>query len=182
MKNAIIFHGSGCTPNLYWFPYLKGELEKRGFNVWVPQLPNPNGERLVDWLPFALKRGNYNEETVLVGHSSGAPLILSVLEKLEAPIKLAILVSGFSRPISDVPKPILQKSYNWGKIKANCKSFIFINSDNDPWGCDDKQGKYMQEHLGGELIVKHDGHMGSTSFNQPYKEFPLLVELIEKHY
>jgi hypothetical protein len=45
-------------------------------------------------------------------------------------------------------------------------------------GCDDKQGKIMREKLGGELIVLHEGHMGSTTYNQPYKEFPLLLDLI----
>jgi hypothetical protein len=37
----------------------------------------------------------------------------------------------------------------------------------------------MFDHLGGTLIVRHgEGHMGSDSFNQPYKEFPLLEKLI----
>lgn len=56
---------------------------------------------------------------------------------------------------------------------------IFINSDNDPWGCDDKQGRKMFDKLGGTLIIRHDGHMGSEKFNQPYREFPLVVKLVE---
>ncbi len=56
---------------------------------------------------------------------------------------------------------------------------MFIHSDNDPWGCSEKQGKEMFDKLGGTLIIKHgEGHMGSDSFNQPYKKFPLLVKLI----
>lgn len=178
MKNAIIFHGSGGHPSSFWFPFVKEKLEEKGYRVWAPQLPNPDGERLDEWLPFALENGNFDEETVLVGHSSGCPLILSILENLDHPIKKAILVSGFARPISDVPKPILQESYNWEKIRKKCNDFVFVNSDNDPWGCNDKQGEYMKENLGGKVIVMHDGHMGSEQFNQPYKEFPLIVELI----
>ena len=57
---------------------------------------------------------------------------------------------------------------------------ILINSDNDPWGCDDKAGKFIFDNLGGTLIIRHgEGHMGSNTFNQPYREFPLLLELIE---
>jgi predicted alpha/beta hydrolase family esterase len=67
---------------------------------------------------------------------------------------------------------------NWPNIRSHAEQFVFINSDNDPWGCDDKQGKIMREKLGGELIVLHEGHMGSTTYNQPYKEFPLLLDLI----
>ncbi|MEK7577324.1 MAG: hypothetical protein AAB492_01730 [Patescibacteria group bacterium] len=30
------------------------------------------------------------------------------------------------------------------------------------------------------MIIRHgEGHMGSDSFKQPYKEFPFLVKLIE---
>lgn len=143
-------------------------------------MPNPDDERLDEWLPYVLENGEYNNETVLIGHSSGCPLILSLLERLKHPIKQAILVAGFASSISNEPKPILQEQYDWKKIRSNCLDFIFINSDNDPWGCDDKKGKEMQNHLGGKLIIKHEGHFGSDKFKQPYKEFPLLIELIDK--
>jgi predicted alpha/beta hydrolase family esterase len=77
-------------------------------------------------------------------------------------------------------EPILQEKYNWEKIKSHVKDIIFINSDNDPWGCNDAEGRFMFDLLGGTLIIKHgEGHMGSDMFHQPYKEFPLLVKLIE---
>jgi hypothetical protein len=35
----------------------------------------------------------------------------------------------------------------------------------------------MFDHLGGTQIIKHgEGHMGSDTFKQPYKEFPLYRE------
>jgi hypothetical protein len=37
----------------------------------------------------------------------------------------------------------------------------------------------MFDNLGGMQIVLHEGHMGSTYYNQPYKEFPLLLKLIK---
>jgi hypothetical protein len=43
----------------------------------------------------------------------------------------------------------------------NIKDIIFINSDNDPWGCDDKEGEYMHEHLGGQLIINHEQQRSS---------------------
>lgn len=75
--------------------------------------------------------------------------------------------------------PVLQDSYDWKKIKANVKDIIFINSVNDPWGCDAAQGRFMFDNLGGTQIVRNDGHFGSTTYNQPYPEFPLLKKLIE---
>lgn len=88
-------------------------------------------------------------------------------------------MAGFSTLLPDGPTKILQGKYDWEKIKNNCGEYIFINSDNDPWGCDDKQGMEMWKKLGGRLILWHgEGHMGSDSFNQPYKEFPFLVSLV----
>jgi predicted alpha/beta hydrolase family esterase len=180
VKNAIIFHGSGSTPNDVWYPWLKKQLEDKGYKVSSPILTADDPAPLDVWLPLALKE-NYNEETVLIGHSSGSPLILSVLENLNVKVKQAIIVAGFITPLA-VDKghnPILQETYNWEKIKSHVEDLIFINSDNDPWGCDDKQGKAMQEKLGGELIINHEGHMGSETFHQPYKEFPFLLTLID---
>lgn len=179
MKNAIILHGTDTKKDEFWFPYLKNELEKLGYAVWLPQLPNDKYPNLKDWLPFILSNGMFTEETVIIGHSAGAQVILSVLENIDVTVKQTILVSGYAKTLrknmeseKNVDEP------NWEKIKGKAKEFIFINSDNDPWGCDDKQGKIMADNLGGKLIVRHDGHMGSTTHNQPYKEFPLLVDLI----
>ena len=180
MKNACIFHGSSSSPEHFWYPYVKRELEKRGYKTWVPQLPDTDNPDLKTQLPFVLNNYSYNNETVLIGHSAGCPLILSLLQNLEVKIKLAILVAGLTEPPDDKPAPILQSEYDWKEISSNCNNFVFINSDNDPWGCDDKQGRKMFDHLGGELIIRHgEGHMGSESFNQPYKEFPLIVNLVK---
>ena len=181
MKNANLFHGTGCNANSYWFPWLKRELERESFKVWAPNLPDTDNPIVENWLPVALK-GIYTPETVIVGHSAGGPLLLCILENIHVTINKAILVAGYAkqREGSDKPDAILQSSYNWGKIKKNVHEIYFINSDNDPWKCDDVQGRYMFDHLGGTQIILHgEGHMGSDTFKQPYKEFPLLVKLIE---
>lgn len=186
MKNAIILQGAGETQKSFWLPYVKKELTKRGYQVWLPQLPGINNPKLNEILPFILKNGEFNQETVMIGHSAGVPLILSALEKIKVKIKQAIMIAGLIEPttknqtITKWQKDFLKDNYDWKKIKARCDNFVFINSDNDPWGCNDKQGKKMFKNLGGVLIVKHgEGHMGSDSFHQPYKKFPLLIALVE---
>ncbi len=181
MKNIIILHGTGETDQSFWFPWLKKELEEKGYSVSIPLLPNPDYPDLANWLPVALKE-NYNEETILLGHSAGGPLQLSVLENIDVKIKQAILVAGYARPKGEEkdPEKILQNTYDWKKISDNVDDIIFINSDNDPWGCNDVEGRYMLDQLekGTLIIPKGEAHMGSDYFNQPYKEFPLLLKLI----
>ena len=162
-------------------PILKKELEKIGYDVWLPQLPDTDNPDIKKWLPFALENRKYDQDSVLIGHSAGNPLILSILENLEVKVKLAILVAAFSEPNDlDIEKePILQDKYNWNKINNNCEHTIIINSDNDPWGCNDVAGLKIFKKLGGDLIIRHrQGHMGSDAFKQPYKKFPLLVSLV----
>jgi len=180
MKNAIILHGTGDKNTDYWFPYIQTKLEEKGFEVWLPQLPNAATPNLQDWLTFVLEHGKFSKDTVIIGHSAGAQLILSILEKLEHPIAQAILVSGYAKALRATPAAEKDSGdFNWNEIKNKSKQFIFINSDNDPWGCDDKQGRIMLDHLGGTQIIRHGaGHMGSTTYKQPYKEFPSLAALV----
>ncbi len=180
MKNAIILHGTGDSPDLYWFPYVANGLKERGYEVWLPELPNAKKPNLKDWLTFVLENGKITKETVIIGHSAGAQLILSMLESINEKVKQVIVVSGYSRPLPKTEHdPKNQDNYNWDKINGKAEEFIFINSDDDPWTCDDKQGRIMFDHLGGTQIIKHEGHMGSQMYNQPYKEFPLILKLID---
>lgn len=180
MKNAILLHGSSSTPNSVWLPSIKKFLEEKGYSVWAPQLHHSDNPDLKEVLPLVLEKGDFNSETIIIGHSSGASLVLAILENIPTKIKKAVLVAGFARHLPNMaPRLILQNEYDWEKIKNSAENLIFINSDNDPYGCTAQaEGKYMQEHLGGELIITHDGHMGSEKFNQPYREFPLLEKLL----
>lgn len=182
MKNAIILHGLGGKPEDYWFPYVKSELEKIEYSVWVPVLPERDGLCLEDVVPFILEKGTMTHETVLIGHSSGASLILAVLEKVPVRIQQAILVSGYLRIENAQSNKSVKGSeddYDWDRIQSNASQFVTINSANDPWGCNDVQGRKIFNHVGGVFVINNEGHMGSASSNQPYKEFPFIVKLIE---
>ena len=111
---------------------------------------------IADFLPGVMQQFPLDKDTILVGHSAGAPLILALLEKSNQKIHKAVFVAGFSEQLAGDPDLILQESYDWQKIKEHAHSFIIFNSDNDPWGCD-------------------DGHFGSITMNQPYKDFPELL-------
>lgn len=181
MKNAIIIQGAGETQKSFWLPYVKKELEKRGFSVRLPQLPGNENPNIEKTLPFILKNGTFTKETIIIAHSAGCPLALAVIQNLKIKIKQAILVAGYWR---ELPPPgannALPQRYDFSKIRKNVEDIVSINSDNDPWGCDDKQGKEMFDRLGGTLILKHEeGHMGSEKFHQPYITFPLLLTLVD---
>ncbi|MDE2029036.1 MAG: alpha/beta fold hydrolase [Alphaproteobacteria bacterium] len=179
MKNAVLFHGMGRTPEDLWYPWLRAELEAEGFAVSAPQLPDAENPDLEDWTSFALETQKFDARTIIVGHSAGCPLVLSVLEKLAHPVHRAILVAGYIRlPEMEDDNPMLLQSPNWERMKHNGREFFFFNSDNDPWGCDLRQGEALRERLGGTLIIQTgEGHFGSEVFDQPYETFPLLKDI-----
>lgn len=180
MKNAIILHAMDDSPEKHWYPWLKSQLDRKGYDVWAPQLPDDKNPQINVWVPFVLSNGKFSEETVIIGHSAGAAVILSILEELNTRVHQTILVSGFSfYPGGD---GILKPAYDWEKIKSNVGEMIFINSDNDPYGHNDVRARIMLEMLdmpgSVQIIMKGQGHMTVDKSNQKYREFPLLLKLI----
>ena len=76
--------GTGATSKDNWFPWLKKELEKRNWKVWVPDLPRSDKPSMGRYNRhiFSNKDWKFDSDTVIVGHSSGAVAILGVLQKL----------------------------------------------------------------------------------------------------
>ncbi len=177
-KKAIIFHGTGETPESFWYPWLAEQLRGRGYEVNVPAYADINRTPIAEFLPKVIQNQRFDAETVLIGHSAGSPLLLSILEQADTVIPLAILVAGYSTPLSGHTDVVLQETYDWQSIKQHVKDIVFINSANDPWGCDDKQGRAMFDQLGGTQIIRNDGHFGSKTYDQPYRTFELLNQLI----
>ncbi|OGM21351.1 hypothetical protein A2714_02545 [Candidatus Woesebacteria bacterium RIFCSPHIGHO2_01_FULL_38_9] len=101
MKNAIVLHGWGNSSKDNWFLWLKTELEKRGWKVWVPNLPKTDWPDVHNWDPYVLKGWDINKDTVLIGHSAGSVEALSILGQINTKIQKAILVSGFTDLIKE---------------------------------------------------------------------------------
>jgi len=187
MKTALILHSAGTNSQGNWFPWLKNELEKKGYKVWSPDLPNSDEPKQEDWQKtiFLNNDWKFNEDSVIVGHSVGATLILRILERLPEGKRVckAILVAGVvelgTKPeFFQYKRSLVEKPFDWKKIKKSAKEFYFICSDNDPYQCGADQGEIMQRHLGGKLIIKP----GEAHFNlekgEQYKKFPFLLELL----
>ncbi len=188
MKNALILHGAENNSQGNWFPWLKQKLESKDYIVWSPDLPNAEEPKQEHWLEtiFSNKEWEFNDESVIVGHSAGATLILRILENLPdgVQINIAILVAGPVKIGEKNPeffqykRDLTKNQFIWEKIKKSAKSFYFIYSDNDPYECGHENGEIMQEHLGGNLIIKSGEAHFNLEKSSKYKEFPFLLSLI----
>jgi predicted alpha/beta hydrolase family esterase len=168
--NVFIFHGTEGHPKENWFPWLKEELEAKGYNVIVPQFPSPPviPAKIAEWFDVLKNYEQYiDEETVFVGHSLGGIFTLRVLEKLDHPVKAAIFVGA---PIG--VRPILNYDrdsgfsgfdFNWENVKNKAKNFAVYQSDDDPYvGLDN--GKELARYLGIELsFIPNAGHFNEKA-------------------
>ncbi len=182
MANIFLIHGSFGYPNENWFPWLKSELEKLDCRVFVPQFPIPPAQSLESWLKtFEDYRQYINKDTVFIGHSLGPAFILSVLEKIDQPIKAVFFISGFlgkiDNPLFDRANESFMKKFDWQKIKNNCGAFYLFHSDNDPY-VPLRKAKELAKNLGAEInLIKGSGHLNAKA---GYLKFELLLEEIRK--
>lgn len=176
MKNALVLHGRNCTPEMFWYPYIRNELEKLGYQTSVPLLPEYRSADREIWVPFIKRTFDFQEDSILIGVSSSCAAILEVVESLNHFVDKVILVAGFISPLREEnTHPVLKDDYNWDKIRRNIRELYIINSDTDEIGADQNKGREIFQKLGGTQIIMHDqGHFGSIKLDQPYKTFPLL--------
>ena len=79
-KRVFIIHGWGGRPNSNWFPWLKAELTKLGYEVFVPTMPNSSNPMVKEWISCMNETiGAPTKSDYLVGHSLGVIAILRYL-------------------------------------------------------------------------------------------------------
>ena len=184
MTNVLILHGTDATPDSNWFMWLKGKLVGRGYHVWLPQLPSSDKPSTKTYTKFLLanKKFKFDEDTILIGHSSGAVEILNLLQHLpiKAHIKAAVLVSAFKDDLGrDDLSDLFSEPFDFEKIKQHCGKFSFIHSDDDPY-CPLEHAQYLAAETNGEVMVfEGQGHF-NTDVGPEYKQFPELIQFIDE--
>ena len=180
--NFVIIHGAYGTPQENWFPWLKKQLKKKGFNVQAPQFPTPERQTPFEWKKvFRREVGELDKNTILIGHSLGSAFILSLLEDTDLSIMASFLVSAFlgslGLPEFDVVNaPFFEKEFDWKKIHRNAGKVFVYNSDDDPYVPLNK-GYEIADLLETNLIVIPKG--GHINASAGFTSFPQLLENIE---
>lgn len=187
MKKVYIVHGWDGHPEEGWFPWLKKELEARGFEVVVPQLPDPEEPRIAAWVPKLMEVvGIPNEETYFVGHSMGCQTIVRYLEGLPDDVKIggAVFVAGFLRTLKDleddnvvqsVANEWLTAPINLEKVKRHLPKSVAIFSDDDPYVPLDNRIEF-EEKLESKIIIEHKkGHFSGSAGT---KELSIALDAI----
>jgi predicted alpha/beta hydrolase family esterase len=133
-KKALILEAWYNKPDDNWYPWLKKELEKKGYEVLLPDLPDQRTDhpslakqiKFIDGLHFL------DKDTVVIGHSLGAVLGMRLGEVYK--FKKLITVAGWDyNDLCEGHKLFWKTTMQHKKIKKNVREIYCIGSDNDPY-------------------------------------------------
>ncbi len=163
MKKVIFIHGWESGPSEHWYQDEKTVLETRGYEVYIPEMPGGSFVKEGEWVETLVKL-EPDSETILIGHSLGAPTILRYLELADVKVDKVFLIAGFASslhldyPNAEYPDAFVNHSFDWEKIRQGAGEFIVLNQDHDPWVPFEK-GEELAENLHGKLVkVAGDNH------------------------
>lgn len=167
-KRAIIMHCWGATPEENWYPWLKKELEKKEYNVEVPQMPETDWPRIEKWVPHLAKVvGTPEKNTILIGHSVGCQTILRYLATLKKgeEIGAAICVAGWfvlknirSKHEKEVAAPWLDTPLDEKKVQEHCKKISALFSNDDPYVVLENEEIYRKRFGAKTKVYPKKGH------------------------
>jgi predicted alpha/beta hydrolase family esterase len=176
MKYALILHAWQNGPDAHWYPWLKNELEARGYTVYLPELPTMNtmSPDLNTQMDFIEQTIPLNKDLVVFGHSLGTLLALRLAEKHT--FSKLFLVSGWD--FDDLT--VEHASYwpnklNHKAIKQNVKEIYVTSSENDPY-----MTEFSMEEMSKRLNAKYIFIKGAGHFTEKFgiTQIPQLLAFV----
>lgn len=186
MKRVIVVHQWMAGAKGDWRPWLKTELEKLGYKVFVPEMPDIDTPVIGKWVAkLAEVVGTPDKETYFVGHSIGCQTILRYLEAIDAPVGGAVFVAGWFNldNLEDdeavaIAKPWIETPINLEKVKTVLPKSTLIISDNDPFGClEENKAKFAQIMTKG-IVMPNAGHL---SAKDGFIELPVIIDELKSY-
>lgn len=124
--NVIILPGSGCTPTRRsnFYAWLERELIARGItaDVRMADMPSPYVCERAVWVPFTENVFKCDENSIIVGHSSGAVCAMRVAERNK--LRAIVLVAGYDDDLGDAGERASgyfgPDAFDYDAIRANC--------------------------------------------------------------
>lgn len=134
--NFLLLHGRGSSPEKVFLPWLKKELESRGYKVQVPAMPGNDEPSDLEQANFVKTNCEINEATVILGHSFGGIVAMRLLEQGIKVNKVIFLSTPYTGRMLDgkARKSVvdaIKRGFNFKKIILQANSFVSISDLND---------------------------------------------------
>lgn len=183
MKQVIIIHGSPdeeeyhgsewpSPSNGFWIPWIQKELSRKDILSQALEFPKPYNPTYLDWVNV-FEQLKINNETILIGHSSGAGFLLRYFsEHTDVMPNKIILVGPWIDPEKDFGNFLEFKIDQNLTNKTEVHSFMSSDDEEQL-----SSFKIIEEELPNAVYHKftNRGH-----FTRGNEIFPELLEIILK--
>ncbi len=192
MKKVYLIHGWGGSSGEGWFSWLKRNLEKQDFKVYVFNMPDSNNPKIEAWVKYLEENvKDVDKNTFFIGHSIGCQTIMRFLEKLPKHLEIGgcIFVAGWfnlkvesyeSEEERIIAKPWINIEIDFSRITQHTNKFLAIFSDDDLF-VPLTDIKLFKERLNAKtILLKNKGHFDNAEeFEEAYKY--ILDFLLKNH-
>ncbi len=181
MKTCFIIHGSFGDSHEHYIPWLKGELEKSGFEVIAPDFPiGKDVQTYESWAEVLDKyKDKINKDTIFIGRSIAPIFIVKYLLENNLKIKALYSISGFNCYINIPDYDYVNKTFFLDEIKGFdklCPKRICFFSKNDPYVPYYLLDMFTKNIKAKRYLVENAGHFNTDS---GYDKFDALLSLIK---
>lgn len=180
IMRVVILPGMGCTPvtECNWYSWFKDEVERRNHQCILKEFPEPYKCRESVWIPFIENEIGLDDDTILVGHSTGAACAMRILEKSEYPLRGVILVAAAFTDLGDRQErasEYFNRTWNWGRMKKNAQVIHQFH------GTDDHlipvaEGRHVARMLQGQNFLYQE-LPGKSHFFEPFTEIVQVLDM-----
>lgn len=189
MNRIVLVHGWGGNTQIDWFPWAKKVLGDKGYEVVLPEMPNPDYPEIDSWVNKIKEVvGEIRSDDIFIGHSIGCQAVERFLQTLSADTKLdkVILIAPWvvlTRKTfeemgenEEVVESWYREPIDYEKIKGMAK-WTAVFSDDDPFVTYEDNYKVYRDKLSADIIVKNN--QGHFAGEQGVTEIPFILDLLK---
>ena len=184
-QRVVIVPGNGCAPieDANWYIHLRDSLNalptstsslSPAYLAVAQTMPDPDEAYERTWLPFIREQLAVDEDTIVVGHSSGAEAAMRLCE--DTRVKGLVLVSACHSDMgmeSEAISGYYNRPWQWQRIKDNTQWIVQLHSTNDRL-VPVAEAREVAQQLGSEYIENSKkGHFLKRTM-------PEVIEILER--
>lgn len=168
-------NGAGNVIDCNFYGWLRDKLKPHVQEVMLKNMPDPVTARESKWLPFMEQQLKCDDQTVIVGHSSGAAAAMRYVETHQ--VAGLVLVGAYVSDMGDrneAASGYFNRPWKWDVIKKNAGFIIQFASRDDPFLPWEEQ---MQVARGLEADLREYDDMGHF---QDEEQLDMLQAILDK--
>lgn len=190
MKQCIIIHGQPdkeeylsddypSPSNNHWIPWLQKQLSIKDISTQTPEILEAYNPQYDIW-KTAFENYPINEETIVVGHSTGAGFILRWLsENKGKTVGKVVLVAPWIDPEGELEEDFFKSSsFDTELVSRTSGTTIFLGEDDSKDVHDSTE--FILENITGIKVLRFENRGHFIIQDMGTEEFPELLDIILK--